>query len=147
MTSKGWRSHRGSLHRRNFSNRKQGRPHGSVAQTRSRPAASWIRRLLGNRRRPGGRPQVSIHSDHRLVSVLRVSVLTAVKAGRKINSLRGGHMRHFLISMRFSTVFCGVVVLAALIATQAVPAAPHSSQTLTGAPSYELGEQGVFILP
>lgn len=56
-------------------------------------------------------------------------------------------MRRFLISLRFSTVFCCMFVLAVLIATQAVPAAAQDPQAIVGAQSTDQGKQALAFLP
>jgi plastocyanin len=56
-------------------------------------------------------------------------------------------MSRFLISTRFSTVFCCMFVLAVLIATQAVPAAAQDAQAIVGAQSTDQGKQALAFLP
>ena len=56
-------------------------------------------------------------------------------------------MRHLSISLRSSTVFCGMVMLVVLIATQAVPAAAQDSQAIAGVQSTDKGKQGLAFLP
>ncbi len=56
-------------------------------------------------------------------------------------------MRRFLASIRFSTVFCSMLALAVLIATQAVPAAAQGAQAIVGAQSTDQGKQALAFLP
>ncbi len=57
-------------------------------------------------------------------------------------------MRRFLASIRFSTVFCCMFVLAVLIATQAVPAAAQDPlHAVVGAQSADNGKQALAFLP
>lgn len=56
-------------------------------------------------------------------------------------------MRRFLISFRFSTVFCCMLALAVLIATQAVPAAAQDAHAIVGAQSADKGKQALAFFP
>jgi plastocyanin len=63
------------------------------------------------------------------------------------DSGRDQNMRRFLTSIRCSTVFCCMVVLAALIAPQAVPSAAAQVQATAGAQSKDKGSQALAFLP
>src|SRR5712692_6282212 len=56
-------------------------------------------------------------------------------------------MSRFLTSTRVSIVFCCMVVLATLIAPQAVPDAAAQVQAMTGAQSSDMGKQALAFLP
>jgi plastocyanin len=56
-------------------------------------------------------------------------------------------MMRFLTSIRCSTVFCCMVVLATLIAPQAVPSAAAQVQATVGAQNSDMGKQALAFLP
>ncbi len=55
-------------------------------------------------------------------------------------------MRRFLVSIRFSTVFCSMLVLAVLIAAR-VPVAATQVQAIAGVQSEDQGKQALAFLP